>query len=330
MCRPRSFKDRWPRGRVPVPVPPAAGRSGSNAGQPAEGSRRHGQWPESAERQRIESSDGQPGYKPSQSQPTPAHSDASQSDEADSPSNPSAQEPTLAKPTVARPTLARPTLAKPTASKPTLAKPTLARQSRSSGPSRPLKSRKRKAPRRGWPGCVPTSLRRRSRHRRPNRWSSVRKWRSGQRASRRGRSVLRSEPDVERRGHGPAQGIDRQAGCVQRQLRNAGDVPANNVVVTVNIPPFAEVVEAQPTAGTTRSALAPSGASRSSGGSRVSSRTWPRDFDAQDYPRRSRSIWPCSAPAPPRFRRLWSRCRSPSWSITLWAGRSSLRSNQDL
>ncbi len=36
------------------------------------------------------------------------------------------------------------------------------------------------------------------------------------------------------------------------KLRNAGEVPANNVVVTVNLPPFAEVAEAAPTAGTTR------------------------------------------------------------------------------
>jgi uncharacterized repeat protein (TIGR01451 family) len=44
------------------------------------------------------------------------------------------------------------------------------------------------------------------------------------------------------------------------KLRNAGDVAANNVVVTVNIPQFAEVAEAQPTAGATR---APSGTERS-------------------------------------------------------------------
>ncbi len=36
------------------------------------------------------------------------------------------------------------------------------------------------------------------------------------------------------------------------KLRNTGEVAANNVLVTINIPPFAEVAEAQPTAGITR------------------------------------------------------------------------------
>jgi uncharacterized repeat protein (TIGR01451 family) len=38
------------------------------------------------------------------------------------------------------------------------------------------------------------------------------------------------------------------------KVRNAGDVAANNVVVTVNIPPFAEIAEVQSTAGSTRAA----------------------------------------------------------------------------
>ncbi len=39
------------------------------------------------------------------------------------------------------------------------------------------------------------------------------------------------------------------------RLRNAGEVAANNVVVTINIPPYAELVEAQPTAGSAHAAV---------------------------------------------------------------------------